>query len=105
LKSTYEQNELNKNKVITAVGPNKVHRDFIELEVYDNSGNKYTVGELFDIILDLKYENKLLKREIKNLKISENNTDELITKTLDLLSLKVTQLEKTIDELTSERGQ
>lgn len=105
MKSTYEQNELNKNKVITVVGPNKVHRDFIDLEVYDNSGNKYRVGELFDIILDLKYENKLLKREIKNLKISENNTDELITKTLDLLSLKVTQLEKTIDELTSERGQ
>jgi len=99
MKSIKNQNQVNESKVVTVVGPNKVSKDLIDVVVYDESGNAYTVGELFDELLAAKQKINELELQLKNFRKSQDNVDKTITEALDIVSLKVSQIEMSIKEL------
>lgn len=99
MKSIKNQNQVNESKVVTVVGPNKVSKDLIDVVVYDESGNAYTVGELFDELLAAKQKINELELQLKNFIKTQDNVDKTITEALDIVSLKVSQIEMSIKEL------
>jgi DNA-directed RNA polymerase specialized sigma subunit len=99
MKSIKNQNQVNESKVVTVVGPNKVSKDLIDVVVYDESGNAYTVGELFDELLAAKQKINELELQLNNFRKTQDNVDKTITEALDIVSLKVSQIEMSIKEL------
>ena len=99
LKSKLNKNDLENNLVKTKVGKMEVWQDLLELDVYDDLGSKYKVGELFYKVLELMEKSDKLTQKIIDIYNSQNKTDALIVKSQDLLSVKVSQLESEVEDL------
>lgn len=97
--SRKDKDSKNLNRVVIQVGAQQINKDILDFKVYDENGVEYSLNELFDKILITENENERLKKALKVYQSSNDNTNTLLTKALELLSLKVVQLEDEVATL------
>lgn len=99
LKSRKNSNELNSNIIRLKIGRNDCWQDMLDLSVYDEYGKQYKIHELLEEILKLRQDYKDLIISIQKSIDNQNITDNLIAKSADLLTVKVSQLENEVNDI------
>lgn len=97
--SRKDKDSKNLNRVVIQVGAQQINKDILDFKIYDENGVEYSFNELFDKILVYEVENEKLKKALKLYQSSNDNTNTLLTKAVELLSLKVVQLEDEVATL------
>ena len=100
--SRKDKDSKNLNRVVIQVGAQQINKDILDFKIYDENGAEYTFNELFDKILVYEVENEKLKKALKLNQSSNDNTNTLLTKAVELLSLKVVQLEDEVATLKNK---
>lgn len=106
LRSKKDSKDLNSNSINVKIGKYESWQDILSLTVWDDGGTEYSIKSLLEKIFELETKNIQLKSDLektnKALKLYSASNDEalvLITKAADLMSLKISQLEKDVQEL------
>ena len=93
----------NYQKIICRQSQNtSVTKDLLDFDFYDNSGNIWTVNQLFDKILELEAENARLKSELEKIKSEEDKTDKILANSVEALSKQILLINTSLSERLKE---
>ena len=93
----------NYQKIICRQSQNtSITKDLLDFDFYDNSGNIWTVNQLFDKILELEAENARLKSELEKIKSEEDKTDKILANSVEALSKQILLINTSLSERLKE---
>lgn len=93
----------NYQKIICRQSQNtSVTKDLLDFDFYDNSGNIWTVNQLFDKILELEAKNAKLKSELEKIKSEEDKTDKILANSVEALSKQILLINTSLSERLKE---
>lgn len=75
-----------------------VYKDLLEFK-YNIDGQIYSVKDLIELVFTLKSDNVELKQKLASILTRQQSIQELMSKSIDLLNIKILQLEQKYAEM------